>query len=1336
MQSPMKKKETRTAFKAERKKKAPADLKNETKKKANPGAGSKIFEALSKASGRISYIHVLKTGEMNWFGDSRRVFGLPHGKMPNTFEEWKKMIHPDDLKTHLKNFKDSVKKKSPMSSAYRVCPDKKKAIGIYENSYTVSERNKKAYLIAGSISAFNSHTEIREIARGNEKEFLSVVDEMPHFIYRINRKGEIIFANKAYAGSFGLKPEEILGKSAYDLHPAKLADKYTSDNNKVFRSRKTFYAVEDHVQKKNGRKEVVEVIKIPLFDARKRVVGLQGVYWYITDFVEAQENLKGAEKDYKEIFNATSDAIFIHDADTGAIVDVNETACKMYGYTKMEMLRFTVHDISAGDEQYNIVSAVSHIHRSDTSRANTFEWLAKHKSGRLFWVEVSLRKSTIGGKGRVLAVVRDISKRKDDEKALFLSQISINTSKDGVVWFNRDGKIIFVNEAAFGILKYSKREIYNLAIFDVEPALNLMNWNKRLEEMNDSGSLTFETRISDRKKNEIPVEIALNYYKYNNEEIIFSVIRDISERKFSDDRLKESERRYRDITELLPQGIYECDINGTVTYSNKRLFEMLQRTPEELKQGFNVLQALSPEIRSAAAENLKGLLQGREIHPQEYTMLRKDGTSFPGVIYSAVVYDNDVPKGFRGIIVDLSDKLAFEKEKQEHDSLFSLLFEKAGDANLLIEEDCFIDCNETTVRVLLANSKEEVIAKHPSELSPMYQPDGELSSVKADKLIQRAFREGSARFEWVHTKFDGTDFFVEVMLTAIPIKGKWYLHTSWRDITERKQAEEKQRESEERLRTLINAMPDIVCFKDGEGRWMEANEFDLKLFELTNVDYRGKKDCDLAAYSDFYREAFLNCEESDEMAWRAGVTSRMDEIIPRRDGSEMVFDIIKVPMFASDGRRKGLIVVGRDITDKKIAEARQKLYLQRLEKLLEVERSILSTQSTEKIAKSALNHLRVFLNCQRASVILLDKEKDLFTITALDASYKTNVDIGTSFPLEFSPWGKLSSGEVLVINDFLELKDLNPIDEMLLKEGIRSRVSVPLIIDNSVRGTLNLSSVYPDNFNGESIKIVQDVSVSIALAIQHSEFVDKINRQNSELEKMVDERTVRLRQTISELESFSYSVSHDLRAPLRSIGGFSQALIDDYSEKLGEEGVALLNRIVSASHRMSDLIDALLLLARIIRSEMSIESISLSDMVLNAFAEHQKMDGHARNSEIIIQPGLNVKGDPKLIRIAIENLVSNAWKFTKNNDNTLIEFGKSVVDGEDVFFIRDNGVGFDMKYSNKLFGAFQRLHSAEEFEGTGVGLATTKRIILRHGGRIWAESRLNDGTTFYFTLKA
>ncbi len=218
-----------------------------------------------------------------------------------------------------------------------------------------------------------------------------------------------------------------------------------------------------------------------------------------------------------------------------------------------------------------------------------------------------------------------------------------------------------------------------------------------------------------------------------------------------------------------------------------------------------------------------------------------------------------------------------------------------------------------------------------------------------------------------------------------------------------------------------------------------------------------------------------------------------------------------------------------------------------------------------------------------------------------------------------------------------------------------------------------------------------------------------------------------------ELESFNYSVSHDLRAPLRAIDGFSRAVVDSYTGQLEERAVHYLGRVRAATQTMDCLIDDLLDLSRISRSELGIERVDLSSMVAEICAEFRRAEP-AREVDFAVAREAVVCGDPRLLRIALQNLLGNAWKFTKRHSRARIEFGMRKEAGESVFFIRDDGAGFDMKYSGKLFGAFQRLHSIEEFEGTGVGLATVQRVVMRHGGRIWAEGEVEKGATFYFTL--
>ena len=219
-----------------------------------------------------------------------------------------------------------------------------------------------------------------------------------------------------------------------------------------------------------------------------------------------------------------------------------------------------------------------------------------------------------------------------------------------------------------------------------------------------------------------------------------------------------------------------------------------------------------------------------------------------------------------------------------------------------------------------------------------------------------------------------------------------------------------------------------------------------------------------------------------------------------------------------------------------------------------------------------------------------------------------------------------------------------------------------------------------------------------------------------------------------ELESFSYSVSHDLRAPLRSIDGFSQALVEDVGEELPPEARNHLDRIRHATRRMGRLIDDLMALSKVGRAEMTRERVDLSDVAEQVVAELRRQQP-ARQIAVTIAPGLQATADPPLVRLALQNLIENAWKFTSRRDGSTIEIGQTRdTRGAPAFYVRDNGAGFDPEYAHKLFGPFQRLHTVSEFPGTGIGLATVQRIVHRHGGQVWAEGNTDSGACFYFTL--
>ena len=260
------------------------------------------------------------------------------------------------------------------------------------------------------------------------------------------------------------------------------------------------------------------------------------------------------------------------------------------------------------------------------------------------------------------------------------------------------------------------------------------------------------------------------------------------------------------------------------------------------------------------------------------------------------------------------------------------------------------------------------------------------------------------------------------------------------------------------------------------------------------------------------------------------------------------------------------------------------------------------------------------------------------------------------------------------------------------------------------------------------IKVVRNDELGV-LANSFNDMAQKLSGEIEEHKHSRDE----LDASNKELEAFCYSVSHDLRAPLRSIEGFSKALEDDYTEKLDSHGKDYFKRIRKASRHMSQLINDLLNLSRITRSNLKFETVNLSAMVEKIVTDLRDMHPE-RKVDVIIPEEVEAEGDESLLLIALDNLLNNAWKFTKNTSHARIEFGVNHHDDKDVYFISDNGAGFEMEYVKKLFAAFQRLHDKSEYEGTGIGLATVQRIIHRHGGRIWAEGEVEQGATFYFII--
>jgi PAS domain S-box-containing protein len=583
------------------------------------------------------------------------------------------------------------------------------------------------------------------------------------------------------------------------------------------------------------------------------------------------------------------------------------------------------------------------------------------------------------------------------------------------------------------------------------------------------------------------------------------------------------------------------------------------------------------------------------------------------------------------------------------------------------------------------------------------------------------------------------------------------------ELQERQRTEQALRDSEERYRLISSVSSDYMFSTqlgpDGNLQldWV-AGAFE-RITGYTYEEYVARGGWISALHSD---DREKDARDMAVLQTNQPVTSEVR--ITNKNGDLLWVRVYAQPRWDNENNRlSGIYGAVQEITSQKKAEEELEQHAEEMYILYQMGVVLTTGQDMYQTLRKLLDHLRHLFVLDTFFVGVYDNETGMISYPLYE-NFTEPLHV-PSRNLHENPG---ISGEVIFKQSTVYIPDMDAPGAQKTHAAIivgtthtRSFLGVPIITHDRVIGLVSVQSQQPNTYNERQIRLLETIAAQIGTALEKASLVEKLQQElidrkhaedevrklNIELEQRVHERTIelsasegslrersiQLEATNKELEAFAYSVSHDLRAPLRAIKGFSQILLADFAAKLDGEGLDFLQRISQAASQMSDLIESLLSLSRLTRGELNRKYVNLT-MLARDILERMNQQEPERPVTWVIAEGLQAYVDEKLFRTVLENLLGNAWKYTSKTENPTIEMGSMIKDDQTVYFVRDNGVGFDMENASKLFGAFQRLHTDSEFPGHGIGLATIQRIIHRHGGVIWAEAEPGKGATLYFSL--
>ncbi len=779
------------------------------------------------------------------------------------------------------------------------------------------------------------------------------------------------------------------------------------------------------------------------------------------------------------------------------------------------------------------------------------------------------------------------------------------------------------------------------------------------------------------------------------------------------------ELRYQALAEQAGDAFFVHDFNGRFVEVNGRACMSLGYSREELLNMSVTDVEQDFDLQSAQA-------QWSKIEPGvDFTLYghqrRKDGTLFPvEVRFGCTIWRGE--RLFLGMARDIT-------ERRQAEEKFRRMVEGAPDPVFIQTEGKLAYINPAACRLFGIAAPGELLG---TPVIDRVHPDNRKMALERLHRLNVLKKPARELFEQRFLRVDGGEVWVETKAELIEFEGKHGALVFVRDTTERKIAEQKLRESTERFRVAFEHSASGMCLLGTDGTFLSVNQAMCGIFRCFREQMEGKK------LSDF---TYPKDQETGAGAMRRMLLGEVHTVLIEkrylRCGKEVFWASVSFALLRDGGGQPvHFIVQVQDITKRKEMEKALLKNARRLKLLHEIDQAVLKgVDSPSTIAGAALRRMNDLLHTKRVVLDIFGPGETDMRVQAMDVDGRTVVTEQKQRVRQlYGNFETLRNGKKDGTESISKAALPFHMAETLGEENVCSFMLMPLTASGKLIGALNLGWETLGAFASEEKAIAQEVASQLALAVEQSHMRHELAVHAAELEQRVKERTAQYEAANKELEAFSYSVSHDLRAPLRSVDGYVQILLEDYSGHLDDNGKRICGVISNSARQMGRLIDDLLSLSRVGRTEMKRVPVDMGGMARAIFHELTTEEERAA-IDISIGPLPAALADPTLMRQVWMNLLGNAIKFSSKKEKTVIRVSAKAQDGDIVYSVKDYGAGFDQQYAGKLFGVFQRLHSVREFEGTGVGLAIVQRIINRHGGSVWAQGQPGEGATFYFSLK-